>query len=606
MYLTKSDFKVAQTCPTKLYYRKLGFTQEQSLDPYTKLLSEGGFMVQKMAQVLFPQGIEIQVVDRDWAAAAAQTLAYLQQPEVTLFEAVVLSRQKLARVDILHKIGDRLELIEVKSRSFDSREHQRHPVQRSKKTHRVNSEWRPTIEDVAFQIQVLQEALAAAGMALTVEAFLMLPDRTKTTDIDRLPTLFELRSDGQNTQVLFHGDVEQLRQQHILTRIGIHKDVLEVLPGVAAQADFLAESLQGELRKIPQPISKHCRNCEYPQGFATCWGELAAVEPHVLDFYQVGRLGSPQKPLVNDLIAAGTVSMFDIPVAVLDDLTYGDRQLVQWEYTAKNQEWFSEHLPHLLKQYAYPLYFIDFETSRLAMPYHAGMRPYEQVAFQWSCHILPEPGAAPQHIDWINVTDAFPNFAFARALMERLPQSHQPGTIFTWATHENSVLRDIYFQMQTYGHRDLELQTWLEQTVKLHPRGGRSRLVDMNALTLKHYFHPLMKGRTSLKYVLPAIWTTQPYLHRLSWLQSYYVEKDGAAINPYDTLPTIRIADQERVVAEGTAAMLAYQEMLYGQHRRDRQIRQQWLELLRQYCCLDTMAMVIIWWHWWHRCVAKG
>jgi len=606
MYLTKSDFKVAQTCPTKLYYRKLGYGNENSLDPYTKLLSEGGFMVQKMAQVLFPQGIEVRVVGHDWAAAAQQTLDYLTLPEVTLFEAVVISRQKLARVDILHKRGDRLEVIEVKSRAFDSREHQRHPVQRSKRTHRVNSEWRPTIEDVAFQVHVLQEALIAAGLTYAIEPFLLLPDRTKTTAIERLPTLFEIRSEGTNTWVEFHGDPEQLRQQHILTRIGIHKDVQEVLPQVAAQAELFAESLRHGLRKMEQPLSKHCRNCEFPQGFADCWGPLADVQPHILDFYQVGRLGSPQQPLVNDLIAAGKVSMYDIPLDALQDLTYGDRQLVQWEYTAKNQEWFSEHLPHLLQQFAYPLYFIDFETSRMALPYHSGMRPYEQVAFQWSCHVLREPGAAPEHYDWINVAEHFPNFAFARALMECLTATGGAGTIFTWATHENSVLRDIYYQMQTYGHQDRELRTWLEHTVQLHPKGGRSRLVDMNALTLKHYFHPLMKGRTSLKYVLPAIWITQSYLHQLPWLRPYFEERDGQVQNPYETLPALRIADQERVVAEGTAAMLAYQEMLYGQHRHDLQIRQQWLELLRQYCCLDTMAMVIIWWHWWHRLAAKG
>ena len=33
-FLTKSDFKVAQTCPTKLYYRKLGYPTREDGDEY--------------------------------------------------------------------------------------------------------------------------------------------------------------------------------------------------------------------------------------------------------------------------------------------------------------------------------------------------------------------------------------------------------------------------------------------------------------------------------------------------------------------------------------------------------------------------------------------
>jgi hypothetical protein len=44
--------------------------------------------------------------------------------------------------------------------------------------------------------------------------------------------------------------------------------------------------------------------------------------------------------------------------------------------------------------------------------------------------------------------------------------------------------------------------------------------------------------------------------------------------------------------------MLAYQEILHGKHRDRPEVKEKWRELLRQYCCLDTMAMVIIWTHW--------
>ena len=294
--------------------------------------------------------------------------------------------------------------------------------------------------------------------------------------------------------------------------------------------------------------------------------------------------------------------MFDVPLEELTDETYSYRQLIQIEYTQKNKEWISEHLPQIVQQIEYPIHFIDFETSRMAIPYRAGMRPYEQVAFQWSCHTIIEPEADPIQTEWLDLENTFPNFQFAESLMECLGDR---GTILTWATHENSVLRDIYYQMQAYDYQNPQLQTWLANTAKLGNK-GKSHLVDMNALTLNHYFHPLMKGRTSLKCVLPAVWKTNPYLHKIPYFQEYYQEVDGEILSPYDVLPQLQIGDRIQVVNEGAGAMLAYQDLMYGENRdrgMDNQaVRSQWKELLYQYCRLDTMAMVIIWKHWQNLC----
>jgi hypothetical protein len=232
----------------------------------------------------------------------------------------------------------------------------------------------------------------------------------------------------------------------------------------------------------------------------------------------------------------------------------------------------------------------------MMVPYHAGMKPFEQIAFQWSCHTINKPGDLPIHTDWLDLNHSFPNFKFARALMEQIDDR---GTIFTWATHENSVLKDIYRQISVYGHGDRELEAWLGKTIKTHSH-GISRLVDMNALTLQHYFHPLMKGKTSLKTVLPAIWATNSYLHRLPWLSVYLKQVDGEILNPYTALPEVDILGEPVTIKEGTDAMLAYQEILHGKHRDRPEVKEKWQELLQQYCCLDTMAMVIVWTHWCH------
>ena len=45
MHLSKSDFKVARTCGTKLYYKKLRYPSKQDDDPYLEFLADGGYMV---------------------------------------------------------------------------------------------------------------------------------------------------------------------------------------------------------------------------------------------------------------------------------------------------------------------------------------------------------------------------------------------------------------------------------------------------------------------------------------------------------------------------------------------------------------------------------
>lgn len=116
VYLTKSDFKVARTCATKLYFKKLKYPSRQDDDPYLRFLADGGYMVETMAKLLFQEGREL----GDWnqpEKAFEQVRTTIRAGDVTLFEATVIHGQMLARVDILQRQGNILKLIEVKSKS---------------------------------------------------------------------------------------------------------------------------------------------------------------------------------------------------------------------------------------------------------------------------------------------------------------------------------------------------------------------------------------------------------------------------------------------------------------------------------------------------------
>jgi hypothetical protein len=295
------------------------------------------------------------------------------------------------------------------------------------------------------------------------------------------------------------------------------------------------------------------------------------------------------------MITEGKCALSDVSKSDLRG-KLGARQAMQLEWSSKGREFVDPRLRSRLAQCAYPLKFVDFEASRLAVPYHAGMRPFEQVCFQWSCHTIPAPGANLEHTAWINSVDAYPNFEFATSLKDALKLG---GTVFVWSHFEKTVLREIREQMNTYLQEDHELAKWLNYVV-----GSTGPIVDLCELAKEFYFHPRMKGSLSIKDVLPAIWFESDVIRNHSWFRDYRRQNEnGQLLEPYETLEPLLFGDAEGeemvdAVREGTGAMRTYQDMLYGPRRTDAAYRNAKRNLLLNYCKLDTAAMVMIWMHW--------
>lgn len=612
VYLSKSDFKVAQTCAAKLYYKKLGYPSALDADEYMQFLADGGYMVEMIAKLLYSEGVEIGF-DRGPLVSAEETMNALKAESVTLFEATLIFGNMLARVDILRKLGSRFELIEVKAKSTNTIED---PSPFRGARGGIKAGWQPYLEDVGFQTHILRELFPKAE----IEPFLCLVDKAKSTTIDSIFSCFELAQDSESQgkfhrpTVRFTGNIEELRRNHFLAKIGVRSEVDELMPEIITSAARFAESVKDDVAKIQVPICIDCRDCEYrietepaadtKNGFKECWGELAEPSPHILDYYHVGAIGGRNTPLANTLIASRRVRMSDVQESDLTNSKgeigpIAQRQRIQREYTLRDAEFVSDQLGSLLAGHPYPLHFVDFETSRTAVPYHAGMRPYEQVAFQWSCHTIREKNGTIEHSEWINVVDAWPNVEFAQSLRDQLGDT---GTFYMWSQHEKTVLKEILGQMERYGPANDGLRKWLAY---LCDDTDTLQFVDLCRIAEQHYFHPAMKGRLSIKYVMPAVWGSNSDLHTDPVFSKYFRKTaNGTTMNPYETLASLPFRDAqteeeaEEVVSEGVGAMRAYQEMLYGLSRGDAVRRDQWRRLLLQYCELDTAAMVMIWMHW--------
>jgi hypothetical protein len=126
----------------------------------------------------------------------------------------------------------------------------------------------------------------------------------------------------------------------------------------------------------------------------------------------------------------------------------------------------------------------------------------------------------------------------------------------------------------------------------------------MHDLAKLYYFHPLMGGRTSIKVVLPAVLRENRNALSISLLKDenlYQVDDNGKVIDPYKLLEERIVEDTKSLtikVRNGGDAMLAYREMLYGLSRKNEAAKIAYGDALKKYCKLDTLAMVVIWFHW--------
>lgn len=640
-YLSKSDFKACIDCRTKLYYRKNEYPTSLDENEYLQFLADGGFMVEAVAKAQYPDGFDL-AAERNHERAFERTKELISaKKDAVVFEAAVIWEENLARVDILRREGNTLHLIEVKSSSLSSEDDEDEatsPFMSKRTPGKVSSKWQPYLLDVAFQAHVMRQAFPK----FTVRPWLCVVDKAhRVTAVETLAQ-FQLARDEANPkarpEVKYLGDLAALGKSKLLITRDVSVETASLMPEVENRAKVLAGlvTTEGKVKRVQENVAelyKVCRQCEYrfkprsaPErhGFAECWGKMAAATPHLLEMHRVTQIGSSKfLDPVPALLAKGKASLLDLREDELG--TEGTRQVrrhIQWSHSFNGGQ---EYLPAALKNDlrahqkspGWPLYFLDFEACNVALPHHAGLRPYERVAFQWSCHTLGPKGNLT-HAEWLNTGRELPNFAFAQSLRQQIGDQ---GTIYVWSPYEQSTLKRVLAQIEEWIQRDAGeavrvsglgsrrelngLADWIDQLLGHEDKKGKRhdspRIRDLHKLALEHYFHPDMLGRTSIKVVLPAIWRNDAALRAHPWFSEYLrLDAAGQPLDPYQTLPPLPLGeanDDEESIVDGTGAIRVYQDLIFRQEA-DPKIRANREQLLKQYCRLDTAAMVMIWKHW--------
>ncbi len=657
-YLTKSRHKLALECPTKLFYKgKPDQYEDGSVDdPFLIALARGGFQVGALAQCYYPGGVEVEVLEH--AEALAQTEELLKREQVTIFEPAFRSGELFIRADILVKNGDQLRLIEVKSKSFDPEEESPFFDKRlyAKGKIKIKDDYAKYLYDVAFQTLVLKGAYPE----FKVTSYLMLSDKSKTATVEGLNQFFLLGTDenGRTTTTVKPGLKKADLGQQVLCEINVDEAVAAILEDrdegrpaadrvnglpFAKEATYLADMYVKDQR-IPGRPGKHCKTCEFrvnatspvKSGFAECWTGEAKIKPQevaeafVFDVWKFRKsegLIEDKKFFIKDLIEDDVA-----PSSGKDDagLSSSQRQWLQVDFEQKGRTTpfvDGAGLKEVMAGFKYPLHFIDFETTMVAVPFSAGRRPYEQTAFQFSHHKLHQDGTIEHAGQFLSAARGkFPNYDFVRALKKSL--GGDEGTIFRYSHHENSVLCQIHRQLAASTEADKsELMFWIEQVTKTGKgvtpswEGSRS-MVDLCDLVKKYYYHPATKGSNSIKYVLPAVLSDSKDLQEkfskpiygesggiksLNFKDWIWIKVEaGGVVDPYSLLPNVYrnlTAEQLNQVmcgndelANGGSAMTAYSMMQFTEMKDEE--RQALNSALLKYCELDTFAMVLLYLYW--------
>lgn len=308
----------------------------------------------------------------------------------------------------------------------------------------------------------------------------------------------------------------------------ITEQVQRHLPAISKQVERLRLIAAG-----PEPIRHiggHCKRpyvCEYK----------AYCEKHDA-LYPVAWLPNSHA-VMQTLIAREIYDIRDIPADLLSS------EIHQWvrNVTISGQPDLLPGAAEILTQLSYPRYYLDFESIQFAIPIWEGTSPYQQLPFQWSCHIQSGVEGL-KHRDFLDTSGNDPRRSFAEAVLEVCGET---GPIIVYnQSFEKRIIKELAKLFPDLSGPLLALN---------------ERMLDLLPVVKKNYYHPQMKGSWSIKYVLPCL------------------------------VPELSYAELGDV-QDGTEAQKAYLEIIAS--NLDNSQRRALLNDLREYCKLDTYAMVAI------------
>ena len=438
-----------------------------------------GNRVGEIAWGIMPEG-RLVSLDKGFTEALRETTDLLSKSNpLPLYEATFSHNGVLIRADLLASVSDGVRVVEVKSATQVKDYH---------------------LWDTASQLWVIE----GAGYPV------------RKMEMAVIDTSFVYEGDGDYSRLLRLEDVtDQARL------------IASKVPG---WVESFTSCLDG-----PEPLTDMGPHCSDP--FECPFRNYCLPDDH--PDYPLTCLPRSRQTLRDDLAAEGYEDIRDIPEGLLANETMERVRKV----TSEGKPDLLLGVGDLLRNLPYPRFYLDFETIQFPVPIWKGTRPYEQLPFQWSCHIETTDKEL-EHRDFLDISGDSPLRGFAESL---IAACEKDGPIIVYNQgFEKRIIREAADRFPDLADGLLALN---------------ERIFDLLPVAREYYYHPAMKGSWSLKALLPCV---IPELN--------YGQLDG--------------------VHDGGEAQQAYLEAIAIDCTPDdaEKLREQ----LVAYCKLDTLAMVRI------------
>ena len=485
--ISKSRFVSGIQCAKKLYFDINRKDLKPAISEQQELLFSTGHVVGELAQRAFPNGKDASPENYyDFSKSIQDTKDWIGSGVKTIYEAAFSSNGVLAALDILHHTENERWAIEVKSSTDVKKYH---------------------LTDASLQYWVMN----LSGFR---------PDKFFLMHIN-------------NTYVK-NGDINP---NELFTLADITDDVIANQEWVENNLQNLKNILEAGQEPVVE-IGKHCDspfNCDYKHH---CWKHIP--EQSVFSLYSPSGLDWK-------LYEKGIFKITDIP----EDTALNHRQTLQVNgQKSANSHVDTDKIKAFLNEWRFPLYFFDFETIFPALPVLNGTRPFQQVPFQYSLHIIEEIGAEYSHKEFLADPNDFNGNAIdpRKQLIEQMKVDFgEIGSVVAYnASFEITRLKELAIAFP-------EDQVFLEGII--------GRFVDLLIpFRSGWHYHPEMGNSASIKYVLPAIAPEFSY-------QDLEISNGGDASNTFLNMINKTFTGDEVKVREA----------------------------LKKYCERDTLGMVKIW-----------
>ncbi len=496
--LSKSKLVAALQCERRLWLA-VNHPEAETIDAQREAVFATGHQVGEVARQLatahYRTGELIDVKEPlGWAGGLQRCSEALAQPGLkVLFEAPFSTEGLVVIGDIVvrHASGE-LWLIEVKSST--------------------KIEGRPYVDDAAFQAWTM----AQCGLA---------PDRVL------------IRVLAKSCVYPGRGDYRGLfRDEDVTDAV---RERLPSVPKLLETSRRIADDAEPKIRPGPQcnkPYScgfiGHCRHWEIER-----FGPPPEQPVDLIGRRNTGKLTAAERQRIAN---EGWTDLHQLPF----HFPFDPRAQSIVRSVREGRPWVAPGLLTALKALPYPRYYFDFETIAYAVPVWSGTSPYQQVPFQWSCHVEHSDGHIEHH-EFLDLSGKDPREACAASLVKLIGGVGGVVVVY-YQTFEEGRIKELARDLPHHA-------TALRRAV--------AKMRDLLPIVRDHYYHPDQHGSYSIKAVLPTV------------------------------APELDYGDLDEV-QHGTAAQLAYVEA--SDERTGTERREQLRERLLAYCKRDTEAMLVL------------